>query len=173
MTYSGAMQPTEGQAPMTVYAIHAMISTHAGDYEGSKAVPLFYLDSTVQGIVSATHACEVATAILNPLGSVPAGDVHVSAYAMPDGGRLAPRTYTHTVKTTSGYTAGWFGDQGAAQAFADTCNASRPSDIAHVELMQGDEAWDALFASEAPPTCPQTGHSAHAPAECPVSRVMP
>jgi hypothetical protein len=134
---------------MTVYAIHAMISTHAGDYEGSRSVPLFYLDSNVQGITSATHACEVAADVLNPLGTIPAADVHVSAYAVPEGGRLALRQYTHTVKTASGYTAGWFESHEAAQAFADTCNASRPADRAHVDLMQGDEAWDALLiASE-------------------------
>jgi hypothetical protein len=132
---------------VTVYAIHAMISTHNGDYEGSKAVPLFYLDGDVQGLLSATAACGIAATILNPLGSIPADDVHVSAYALPAGGTLGPRKYTHTVKTASGYTAGWFEGQEAAQAFADTCNAARPADRAHVELMQGDEAWDSLFAS--------------------------
>lgn len=131
---------------MTVYAIHAMISTHVGDYQGSRAVPLFYLDSDVQGIMSATHACEIAATVLNPLGLIPAADVHASAFACTPGSPA--RQYTHIVKRASGAVAGWCESAEYAQGCADECNRLVPGDRAHVELLQGDEAWDLLLAAE-------------------------
>lgn len=69
---------------MTTYAIHAQVLTHDGDYAGSKAVPTFYLDSRVQGIITEEHAARVAAGIVNPLGLIPAADLRVSAFAVDD-----------------------------------------------------------------------------------------
>jgi len=68
---------------MALYAVTAQVLTHADGYHGSKAVPSFYLDSVVSGIVSAEHAARVAADVLNPLGLIPAGDILVTAEAVP------------------------------------------------------------------------------------------
>jgi hypothetical protein len=66
---------------MTTYAIHAQALTHAeGGWGGSVQVPMFYLDSRVQGIVSAEHAAEVARGVIDPLGQLPEADLKVTAY---------------------------------------------------------------------------------------------
>jgi hypothetical protein len=71
-----------------MYAIHVMITTHgsdsAGDYSGSKGCPTFYLDSDVQGILSESHAANVASDVVNPLGLIPADDIHVYAVVVND-----------------------------------------------------------------------------------------
>lgn len=73
---------------MTTYAIHATISTHELDrngqcmWHGSRSVPTFYLESDCQGIVSKDHAARLAAEIINPVGSIAPGDLHVSAYAV-------------------------------------------------------------------------------------------
>jgi hypothetical protein len=64
---------------VTVYAVHAQVLTHIGSYTGSRSVPTFYLDSRVQGIVSAEHAAEVAAGIVDPLGAIPAADLNIKA----------------------------------------------------------------------------------------------
>jgi hypothetical protein len=64
---------------MTVYAIHAQVITHAGNFSGSRGVPTFYLDSRVQGIISREHAASIAREILNPLGTIDPADLRVSA----------------------------------------------------------------------------------------------
>ena len=73
---------------MTTYAIHATITTHDGGYAGARSVPIFQLDSGVQGIVSARHAARIAAQIINPLGTIPTSDLNVAAYPVaqvPDG----------------------------------------------------------------------------------------
>lgn len=66
---------------MTVYAVHATIGTSADNgYRGARSVPTFYLDSRVQGITDRAHAVSIAAEILNPLGTIPAGDLHIGAY---------------------------------------------------------------------------------------------
>lgn len=138
---------------MTVYAVHAMILTHDGQFSGSRQVPLFYLDSAVQGLVSATHAVAVARDVLNPLGLIPEADLQVTACAVtPDApqGRHA-RAWTHLVRRASGFTAGWARSQEEAQALADECNRLGPSDPAQVVQLQGDEAWDGLLGNPALP----------------------
>ena len=66
---------------MTVYAVHATIGTSADNgYRGARTVPTFYLDSRVQGITCPQHAAGIAAGILNPLGTIPAGDLHIGAY---------------------------------------------------------------------------------------------
>src|SRR5580693_1845789 len=71
----------KGRQPMTTYAIHAQALTHAeGGWGGSVQVPMFYLDSRVQGIVSAEHAAEVARGVIDPLGQLPEADLKVTAY---------------------------------------------------------------------------------------------
>jgi hypothetical protein len=71
-----------------MYAIHAMVTTHgtdsAGEYSGSKGTPTFYLDSDVQGIVNAEHAVNIANDVVNPLGLIPADDIHVHAVVVDD-----------------------------------------------------------------------------------------
>lgn len=57
--------------------------------------------------------------------------------------------YTHTVTRESGYVAGWFGGDTAeadAAAAAAECNRNVPGDPAHVEPLEGDEAWGDLAA---------------------------
>lgn len=67
------------------YAITAQVITHVGDYSGSRQVPLFYLHSDVQGILSTEHAVTVAKSIINPLGIIPDADIKVYAVAiLPD-----------------------------------------------------------------------------------------
>lgn len=65
---------------MTTYAVHVQVTTHDGEFSGSRAVPTFYLDSRVQGIMSTEHAEQIAAGIVNPLGAIPAGDLHIGAY---------------------------------------------------------------------------------------------
>jgi hypothetical protein len=66
---------------MTVYAVHATIRTHGSNgFTGSVSVPTFYLDSRVQGIVSAAHAEGVAAGIVNTLGRTPREDIDIRAY---------------------------------------------------------------------------------------------
>lgn len=137
-----------------IYAIHAMVLTHDGEFAGSRQVPLFYLDSDVQGIVSATHAVTVARSVLDPLGLIPAEDLQASAYALVDSGEPTGRhagQCTHIVKRASGTTAGWHRSQGEAQTCADECNRLNPADPATVALLQGDEAWDGLMGHPAAP----------------------
>jgi len=71
-----------------MYAIHVQITTHgtdsAGNWTGSKGCPTFYLDSHVQGIVNATHAANIASDVVNPLGLIPADDIHVHAVVVND-----------------------------------------------------------------------------------------
>jgi hypothetical protein len=65
---------------MTLYAIHAMIHTHDGEWNGSRAVPTFYLDGRVQGIVDRHGAESIAADVINPLGTIDPADLLVSAY---------------------------------------------------------------------------------------------
>ena len=67
------------------YAVTAQIITHDGDYSGSRQVPLFYLHSDVQGILTAEQAQEVAKRVINPLGTIADEDMKVYATAIyPD-----------------------------------------------------------------------------------------
>jgi hypothetical protein len=75
---------------MTLYAVHVRVLTHETDrhgvtWEGSRGTPTFYLDSRVQGIVSEEHAARIAADVVNPLGTIPAADIHAHAYAVPEG----------------------------------------------------------------------------------------
>ena len=69
-----------------MYAVHVQITTHgsdsAGKFSGSRGCPTFYLDSDVQGIVSESHAVNIANDVVNPLGLIPADDIHVCACAV-------------------------------------------------------------------------------------------
>jgi hypothetical protein len=139
---------------MTIYAIHSMVLTRDGAFAGSRAVPIFYLDSDAQGIVSATHAVAIARGVLNPLGLIPDADLQASAYAVVCPGEPAGRSaeqYTHLVKRASGVTAGWHHSQGDAQFSADECNRLNPTDPATVALMEGDEAWDGILGNPSAP----------------------
>ena len=71
---------------MTTYAVHAQILTHSAGYAGSVQVPLFYLDSRVQGILNAGHAADIARGVLNPLGTIDRSDLDVRAYAVSEPG---------------------------------------------------------------------------------------
>lgn len=52
----------------SMYAIHAVVLSFPGT-EGSRSVPLFYLDPIVQGLISEEHAVKVARSILDPFGT--------------------------------------------------------------------------------------------------------
>ena len=54
--------------------------------------------------------------------------------------------YTHYVKRASGYVAGWLKSEQEAERFAAECNQTVPGDPAHVEAIEGVEAWAALVA---------------------------
>lgn len=79
---------TMNGATEMIYAIHLMITTHgadsAGEFSGSRGCPTFYLDSDVQGIMNAEHAANIASDVVNPLGLIPADDLHVSACVVND-----------------------------------------------------------------------------------------
>ena len=66
-----------------MYAVSVQVITHDGDYSGSKSVPTFYLDSTVQGITGPEHAADVARDVVNPLGTIAPEDLNIRAYAVP------------------------------------------------------------------------------------------
>ena len=55
---------------MTMYAVQATVETVRGVWTGMKQIPTFYLDESVQGIVSEEHAQRVALDILR--SAVPA-----------------------------------------------------------------------------------------------------
>jgi hypothetical protein len=79
--------------PDTLYVISGHISYHDATtgYDGSRALPTFYLDSRVQGITSATHAKTIAERMMADVayacGTTPERKVtlHVSAYAVGRG----------------------------------------------------------------------------------------
>lgn len=58
--------------------MYAIAATVVCD-NGMRQVPTFYLDESVQGIVSDEHACEIAMGIINPMDD-PCVTVHVTAY---------------------------------------------------------------------------------------------
>ena len=76
---------------MTTYAVSVQVITHDGDYSGSKSVPTFYLDSTVQGITGPEHAAAIAAQVVNPLRAIAAEDLNIRAYAVPDGPSIEAR----------------------------------------------------------------------------------
>lgn len=66
-----------------MWAVSARITTHgkdsAGKWTGTREVPTFYLDDHVQMFTDEAGAVNVASAVINPLGTIPADDIHVSA----------------------------------------------------------------------------------------------
>lgn len=67
------MMTDHGNRPARRYGITAQIESHdpTGRYAGSQQVPTFYLDSSVQGIVSEAHAERIARDILTtPLRAI-------------------------------------------------------------------------------------------------------
>ena len=65
------------------WAITAQIITHDGSFSGSRQIPLFYLHTNVQGIVSHDHAVRIAKRIINPLGIIADEDIKVCAANIP------------------------------------------------------------------------------------------
>lgn len=60
-----------------MYAITATVSrTTIDSWTSTRQVPTFYLDESVQGIVSAEHAEQIARGIIDPFGEY---EVHVNA----------------------------------------------------------------------------------------------
>src|ERR1700679_872363 len=123
---------------MTTPPIHPTIRTHAGDYAGSVSVPTFYLDGDVQGIVSADHAAEVATAVVNADGVLDGDDIDVRAYPVD------PGRYSHIVRRASGAVVGWHRSAEDAERCADACNAIVPADHAAAEALEDEDVWRAL-----------------------------
>jgi hypothetical protein len=53
-----------------LYVITAQILTSDDEYNGSRQVPTFYLDSALQGIADAAHATDIAKTIIDPMGTL-------------------------------------------------------------------------------------------------------
>jgi hypothetical protein len=66
-----------------MYVVTGQILTHDGDWHGSVSVPTFYLDSRVQGILTAEAARIVARGIVNPLGTIAVQDIDLSVCEVP------------------------------------------------------------------------------------------
>jgi hypothetical protein len=128
---------------MTMYAVSASIRTHAGDWHGSRQVPVFYLDGEVQGITDERHAEAVARTVLNPVQRIEFSDIDVKAYAIPAAENSGP--VTHLVRRASGYVAGWHRSGTDAARCAIECDREVPGDPAHVEALEGDSAWDGVL----------------------------
>ena len=64
-----------------LYAITAQVHSRQGEWTGSRQIPTFYLDSSVQGITSPDHALVIATMILDPFGQ---HSLSVHAEPVPD-----------------------------------------------------------------------------------------
>ena len=68
-----------------MYAITAHVETRvinpgrATAWHGTRQVPVFYLDETVQGITGPSHAASIARTIIDPLGEIPPGRIRVTA----------------------------------------------------------------------------------------------
>lgn len=71
-----------------MYAIDAQVETAAtsdgGIWRGTRQVPTFYLDERVQGITSRGQAVRIAMRILDPLGTIPAERLHITAVKVTD-----------------------------------------------------------------------------------------
>ncbi len=50
---------------------------HGNEWSGVISVPTFCLHDDVQGIVSMEHAATIVVDIVNPLGLIPRGDIHM------------------------------------------------------------------------------------------------
>ena len=53
-----------------MYVITAQVLTSHNDYNGSRQIPTFYLDSALQGITDRAHAVTVARTIIDPMGTL-------------------------------------------------------------------------------------------------------
>ena len=68
-----------------MYAITAHVETRTINpgretaWHGTRQVPTFYLDETVQGITGPAHAVSIARTIIDPLSEIPPHRVHVTA----------------------------------------------------------------------------------------------
>lgn len=51
-----------------LFRVTAQIKYKAGDYSGSKSIPAFELNASVQGITDLDHAKSIARDILDPFG---------------------------------------------------------------------------------------------------------
>lgn len=62
-----------------LYAITATITKLTKNGTITKQIPMFYLDSNVQGIVSAEHAEKIAATIINPFNDTYNYETHIYA----------------------------------------------------------------------------------------------
>lgn len=77
-----------------LYAIHARVTTHDGEWEGAKDAPSFYLDSIVSGIITEADAVRVARHVIDPLGLLRDEDVSISAVQVVLDQSPPPRRFT-------------------------------------------------------------------------------
>lgn len=86
------------------WKVTAQIETHVtsrmGEWGGSRQVPTFY----VSDIITAGLAESVAREIINPLGSIPAHDLHITVSRM-DGGEDSPSPYPACIRDAAGVCA--------------------------------------------------------------------
>lgn len=73
------------RSPATMYAITATVETRVINpgrptaWHGTREVPTFYLDETVQGITGPNHAAMLARLVIDPLNEIPWDRIHITA----------------------------------------------------------------------------------------------
>jgi hypothetical protein len=55
---------------VVVASVKTQHEDHSGTWHGSRQVPTFILDETVQGILTEEQAINVARMVINPLGNI-------------------------------------------------------------------------------------------------------
>lgn len=74
---------------MSLWQITANVATVStlgatdNPWTGCRQVPIFYLDSDMQGIISEEHAVRVARQVIDPLGVIPPERIHVIVGRVP------------------------------------------------------------------------------------------
>ena len=79
---------------MAQWLIVAQVRTHgagcrhhangtADGWHGSRQVPSFVLDGSIQGIMSPEHAQQIAAEVINPAGFIEPADLIISASLIP------------------------------------------------------------------------------------------
>lgn len=63
----------------SLWAITATITHRINNWESVRQVPTFYLNATVQGILTEDHAKRVAFGIIDPAGRLARKDVAINA----------------------------------------------------------------------------------------------
>lgn len=65
-----------------LWSITATVHQKIGKWDSVRQVPTFFLNATVQGILTEDHAKRVALNIIDPCGRLPYGAVAINAVRM-------------------------------------------------------------------------------------------